>query len=250
MKYKQRISFLKSAALFLFFFSFHANAQVILQPTEVGTRGEPTGFVLLGSGNFSDKIPYYRIKGSPFWNDEYRLATLYSANQKIKTLPVRLNLASNEIYFLDANEEFVLINVEVTKLVFHKGTDTATVSTTFIKNVSHLLLYGKPVEGFLQVLNPGNNQLLKYMKRTVGSADSLFRTQKRYFFKDDIYYFMQQGPKVERVKKLNEDNILPLLPVSSSYKKWITENKIDLKKETDVIRFLNEYNTTYSVKER
>lgn len=109
-------------------------------------------------------------------------------------------------------------------------------------NVPYMFINNKKVDGFAEVLNTGNHRLLKHVQRTVDAKDSLFGTQKKYFFRDQVFYFMWHNEKVERIKKLNKTNILQLLPSASAYTKWINENKIDFTKEADVILFLDYYN--------
>ncbi len=59
------------------------------------------------------------------------------------------------------------------------------------------------------------------MPRKVGSADSLFGTQKKYFFTDDVFYHIWYNEKIERIKKLNKDNVIKFLPSASAYAAWI-----------------------------
>jgi hypothetical protein len=218
-------------------------AQVFIEQTDAGLKGKPASYIVYGSEGLSNRIPYDKIKGTPFWSDEYKLAVLYSGNNRVSIRPVKLNLATNEIYFFKNDEELVLENVDVTKLIFYKGKDTSEIITAFIRRVSDLFLWNKKTDDFIQVLNQGKYQLLKHTKRIVGDADSLFGTQKKYFFEDELNYFLKVNDKVEKVKKMNEEYILSLLPSSSNYKAWIKENNINFKKEDDVIRFLNYYNS-------
>jgi hypothetical protein len=185
-----------------------------------------------------NKISYDRIKGSRFWKDEWLPALLYSNTGYVGTLPVRINLASGELHFLKNSEELILTDNFIAKIIFPTLTDSAV----FISQVPNLLLNKKQVDDFVQVLNSGKYQLLKYTKRNVSSADSMFHTLKRYFFSDLIYYFIKSNEKVERIKKFNKEGVLFYLPSSSAYDAWIKENNIDFKKEKDVVLFLNYYN--------
>ena len=184
------------------------------------------------------RIPYGRIKGSPFWKDEFLPARIYTTTGQLYSSPIRLNLVTNEIYFLKNGEEMVLVELSIDKIAFSLDNDSAL----FLANIASLLLNNKKENGYVQVLNAGNCQLLKYTKRTVDSADSLFRTQKRYFFTDEVSYFLSSNDKIEKIKRLNKDNVMRLLPLSLSYNSWIDQNKTDFRKEEDVIRFLNYYN--------
>lgn len=223
-------------------------SQVRIEPTEAGMKGEPTAYIVYGSGDLSGRIPYARIAGSPFWRDNWQLATLYVDTKKLATLPVRLNLATNEIHFLENEKEYVLIDGKVSIVAFHPGSDSSRTTEVFLQHVPEILQLNKNFNGFIQVMNTGSYQLLKYLQRTVGSADSLFRTQKRYFFTDEPLYFLRFNQKIERIKKLRKENLLGFLPSASSYSSWITENNIDFKKEADVIRFLDYYNAMHPAK--
>jgi len=191
------------------------------------------------------RIPYSRIKGSPFWRDEFLQARIYTTYGKIYSAPIRLNLVTNEIHFLKDGEERVLVELSIDKIIFELDKD----SVLFLANNSNMAVTNKNENGYMQVLNPGKYELLKQVRRTVDSADSLFRTQKRYFFVDEVNYFLRSGDRVEKIKRLNKDNIFKLLPSASNYAGWIDENKIDLKKEEDVIGFLTHYNATHTTKE-
>jgi hypothetical protein len=102
--------------------------------------------------------------------------------------------------FLKNGEEMILAHVKVDRIVFPLAQDTEV----FLANLSALLMENKTESGYLHVLNSGNCQPLKYTKRIVDSADSLFRTQKRYFFADEVSYFLRLNDKVEKIKRLNK----------------------------------------------
>jgi len=190
-----------------------------------------------------NEIPYSRTTGSRFWRDEWQSAALYNKNKMLGIIPVKLNLVNSEIHVIINKEELVLTN-DITSLIFFKENDSSISTAAFIRNVPNLFLDNKKLDDFVQVLNYGHYQLLKYRKRYVAVGDSLFRTVKRYYFSDKHYYFLKSGDKVERARKLNKDNVLAFLPSSSAYAEWIKSNNIDFKKENDIIRFLDHYNAS------
>ena len=233
------------AAFFLFPFLLFAQSMQTNPVTGAITNLNAAKFVKFNeeagvevpAGFDNSRISYSKIKGSPFWKDEWNTARLYSNTGYVGSMPVRINLATGELHFLKNGEELILTDDFIAKVIFEND------SAVFLSRVPNLLLNKKPVEDFIQVLNPGKYQLLKYTKRNVGSADSLFRTMKRYFFTDDVYYFIKANEKVERIKKLGKENVLSYLPSSNSYEAWIKENDIDFKKEKDIVRFLDYYNS-------
>jgi hypothetical protein len=183
-------------------------------------------------------LKYSEINGSPFWNNEYFSAALYKGSRKAATTRIKLNLFTNEIYFLKDSQELVLEAQGVTELVVFNAGDTST----FMRGIPNVYLNKNNVDGFIQVLNKGNNQLLKYVKKSIGTADSAMN-YKRYYFSEMTYYFLKTGDKVERIKKLDEKSIHSLLPEVSKVRDWIKLNGIDLRKEKDMARLLNYYNS-------
>lgn len=190
------------------------------------------------TGENNERISYDKIIGSRFWNDTSQIALLYSNEAYVGTMPVRINLASGELYFLKEDKEVTLADNIITKVVFKTKGD----SSVFISQVPNLLLNTKPLVGFVQVLNFGKYQLLKYTNRKVTSVEAPSHTSKNYYFTDVIIYYIKSNEKVERIKKLNRENLLFYLPSSSAYNTWIKENKIIFKDEKDIVRFLNYYN--------
>ncbi len=190
-----------------------------------------------------NNIKYDDIAGSPFWNDKSQLAILYSNLKHVATVSVRINLATDEIYFIKDGEELVLDSNIIDKIVFKVSDDSAV----FINQINNLLIRGKQVNNFVQVLNPGKYQLLKHTKKKVASSELVSATGKKsYYFTTEINYFIMVNNKAEHIKKLSKDHILSLLPSSSSFNAAIQDSKINFKTEKDVVFFLNYYNSCIS----
>ena len=199
-----------------------------------------------GPGASNKKIPLSRIKGSAFLNEEWQLASLFDKDGKrISTVPGRMNLATNQFHFIWKEQELVAADdKKIALIIFHTNNDSSAIGTIFMKDIPNLVLNKKPLTNFVQAMNMGKCQLLKYTSRQVFPAeDSLFGTQKRYAFKDINFYFLKTEDKVEKIKKLSDEHILALIPEASSFKEWINQNNLSLKKEEDVILFLDHYNS-------
>lgn len=217
-------------------------AQVFIEKAPIGAAAAGE-YNIYGSNTLSSAISYSRIKGSPFYKEQWKKGSLYSGKRLEWIGQVRLNLATQEVHYMLNNQEFVATaENKITEVILYRDNDTTMREAAFVKDVPNLLWNNKSLTGFAQVLNEGRYQLLKYTSRIVGSADSLFGTQKRYFFKDDVRYFIRKDDMVKPIRKLDEDAILTLLPVSSIHKTWIKENHLSLKKEEDLVKFLAYYN--------
>lgn len=225
-------------------FTGNISAQVFIENNPNGNAVNPS-VLIYGTDGIQMRIPYEKVKGTAFWNDEWKLATLYgTAAKDIWVCKTRLNLATGEVHFLDRNnEEMVPDRSLVKKIIFHRNNDTSTKEAVFIANTMQAQLYKKEVKNYFRLMNDGAYKLLKLHNRIVTTGDSLFGTQKRYYFTTEIKYFISSDSKTELVKKMNKEGILLFLPGSSEYKDWITKNDIDFRKEDDLIRFLDYYNS-------
>lgn len=216
------------------------NAQVISRADGFFFKEfRPSGESGVKGGLGPDSISYEKIDGSAYWVEAFTPASLYDSKGYLATLQVRINLLTNKIHFLKDNVDMIVDDNIINRVVFHGNND----STVFISQVPDLLVNNKPFNKFVQVLNAGKYQLLKYTARIVTSEETPSHTSRTYQYKDTYRYFMRSEDRVDDVKKLSSENILIYLPVSSSYNGWIKENKISFKNEKDVIRFLNHYNS-------
>ncbi len=205
-----------------------------------------------GVGTGGQRLNYDQIKGSPFWKEEYSIASLFTYdNLLLGKARVKMNFLTNEIYYLDKKDiELVIPNELISKLIIHPPGDTTKRLTLFRRSPSEFYVHEKPVEDFVQEMNEGNLKLMKLTRRKVVSADSLFGTKKRYFFTTDEYYFVGYNKSIHQIKKLSKESILSFVPSASGYDKWISENKINFKKEEDIIRFFNYYNLNQQAKKQ
>ena len=239
-----RVLFIISSALSLVLHSTPAYAQVAAEDGyNVQKFGRVKDEATFNTNGSNIGLKYSEITGSPFWKSDYSVAALYKGERKSATALVKIDLFKNQIYFLKEEQELVLEEQGITKIVFSNAGDT----TTFLKRIPNMLLNKKEVEDFVQVMNTGRYQLLKYTKKQLNSVDSAMN-YKRHYFSETTYYFFKDMEKVERIKKLDDKTILAYLPNSDTFSDWIKTNNIDLRKEKDVIFFLNYYNSTPQTK--
>jgi len=95
---------------------------------------------------------------------------------------------------------------------------------------------------YVQELNQGPVKLLKVCDRELRTGDSMLRTMKSYYFVDGIDYFIQHENRIEKIKKLNREEVMKFLPQPPSIEAWIKESHISFTKEEDVLRLLEYYN--------
>lgn len=233
----------------LIFASLCAPSFLRAQVTIETNAAEATSMVVYGSSDLQKKLSYGQIKGDPFWKNEPQMATLIDKDNKVITkTKVRLNLYTNEIHFTNSlGKELVVEPNLVRKIIFHKNDESTEILAVFENEMDEIVEVNTNAENssYVQVMNFGDIQLLKNIRKTISSADSLFGTLKRYYFSQQVIYFLNDKiGKTERLKKLNQDNVMDVLPRPERFSNWIATNNINFKKEEDVVRFLDYYNAS------
>ena len=222
-----------------------ASAQLRIEQVPLSPIKSNTGFFVYGANHLNREIPYSKINGTPFWNTEFMSATLYLTDgQSYGPSLVKLNIATNEVNFLNSTgEEFIAQAGIIKKIVFHKTESSDEVQTIFRNNIDIINIYAKFKDLFVQELNQGTIQLLKISKKILMVADSLFGTQKKYTFYLEESYFVKQTNRIHSLKKLNSKEILTLLHLNSDLENWIDNNKMNLSKEKDVLQLFDHLNS-------
>jgi len=179
------------------------------------------------------------IAGSAFWKKDWNKAYVFLASGGIVKLDnIKLNLATNEIYFLDVDNTIKLSDVSnISKIIFIDKNDSLKALAVFQK-----LNYEGNV--FFQVLNSGNNQLLKTTKiAVVKRGYNTLLGKDEYAYDSKTAYYLFHSAQISRVDVLNKEHLIALLDFSDGYNKWLEENKNKLRGETDWVNFLIYYNS-------
>ena len=242
--------------LLLTAFLFFATAKASAQGSEPRPFANLPATILNAEGHIPDddmvkynlsgvEIPVDHVTGNPFNSDSFQLALLQGMRLDDKWLcPAKIHEVSGEVYFQNSKGEVRSLDKGfIQKIIFYKGSDTSAKEKTYISEGSLLIennQYGNP---FMEVMNNGKYALLKRTIKDVRSADSMFGTQKRFYYSSTVKYYLLSGQKIEPLKRLTKESITFNLPGASQADKWIAEHKINFKKENDIILFLNYYNS-------
>jgi tellurite resistance-related uncharacterized protein len=232
--------------------SLSAGAQV---STGFGPSGAANGgsLIVYGAQELNNKVPYEIIKGIPYWRNEYLPAILYAPGNKLYgTFWAKVNLASREVEYINKNEEILSAYPDqLVKAVFVDLKDSTKIISIFRNDIAevNLQFLSRNKRYYVQEMNPGPVKLLKVTDKELRVGDSMLRTLKRYYFVDVEDYFIQHENRIEKLKKLNRDEVMKYLPLPSSMDAWIKENNIRFNREEDVLRLLEYYNQATVKKE-
>ena len=198
-----------------------------------------------GSESMNKKISYNNITGIPYWQNNYYPAYLYGPdNRKYGLTWIRVNLATHEIEYVNKKDEVeAAYTYEVSRVVIVDSIDSSKIISIFRNDIGDInvqyIKQGKLY--YVQELNQGPVKLLRITHRELKVGDSMFRTLKRYYFVDRYEYYLQHQNRIEKLKKLNKDEIMQFLPVTPELEAYLKKNNVSFKKEEDVLKLLEIY---------
>jgi hypothetical protein len=235
------------SSLFIWGLAGSVSAQAFLESQPVGTSRDGVLIVYGSSGMNNNRIPYERISGNPFWKPGFQMATLSdAANNLYGRMPVKLNLYTNEVLFkTPGGEERVAAEGKVRKILFHPDDTSKTVSAIFENELASIRTSNPNAQGtaYVQVLNQGDYQLLKHIKKMFVTADSLFGTMKRYYFSEQIHYYLNDRfGQAYKLKKLSKEAVTEKMNLDKEEEEWIRSSGLSMRKEEEVLQFLNYLN--------
>ncbi len=190
----------------------------------------------------AENLSYADVQGSPFWDINWNTALFVLANGNLaKTEKARLNLFTNEVHFINAeNIEMACENKLIKKILFFKGTDTTKPFALFESFPDA----SGANNSYCRVLNKGRIRLLEMKKILVQEKEyNPLLGKKEYTFYSKRNYLIAVEEKTTPLPSLNQSGLLKALPELSDYKEWLTRNNNKLKTEAEVISFLNYYNS-------
>lgn len=228
----------------LMLYASSASTQVFIENTPVGSTREGQ-INVYGMNGASARVRYEKFKGSPFYNPEWFKAELYQPDGKSLGInPVKLNLATHEVHFLDKKGyELAANDGTVAKVVFVDSLGDGKPKVIFRNDYDVIFMAYNRNRKYAEELNIGNIGLLKVTIRDPREADSMFGTLKRYYFTDRFDYFVRVGKRVEKLKKLNQDEVFSVLPAKQETMNYVKQRKLNLKKEEDVVALFDYLNS-------
>ena len=185
------------------------------------------------------------ITGSPFFNDDWILARVtLSRGKQIGPLPIKLNLESNELYFLDSSgKELIALEGLVRKVdcVNYFSKD----SIRYIFKSGYPSIDKQNDNYYYQVFTEGNIELLakKFKYVTTEKNDLTGETSKEFVDGGAVLYVYAYG--IMQTLRPTKSFITSLLEEDKqqAINRYISANKINFKKVPDLIKLFNYYDS-------
>ena len=206
-------------------------------------------FNRIKKGEEIGKLPLDKIKGSPYLSENFTRGDVYYEADPVGKLYMRYNIFSDEIEIKKNSVDTEYAALIKSTLINCVINDQKIVYTSFkpINEVSE--------NGYLISLTNTSNSSVLYKRikkifrdRGVEASTSLSKTSPAKFSTFTSYYILTEGSKEAKEISKKSKDLLALFPEQdrSAISDFIKDEKINLKKEKDLIQLLNFINNMSS----
>lgn len=177
---------------------------------------------------------YAEVEGTPFlytdWSDG---VVVFKSNKVIKSIPLKYNIESEDIYFKSPQTGNEMLFVDPVASFKING-------ITFQNGFNPIDSYSNKT--YYQVLSDGRVKLLKKTNKTIMEVTEYNAPKRRVFKENFSYYVANEKNDLTKVKK--DNSILNLLKDKEDLvKAFVSKNKLNLKKDEDLSKVFDYYNS-------
>ena len=192
----------------------------------------------VSSKNFNPE-KYSGIRGTPFYQDKWIHGNVTTNLGVYNDLELKINLYDNAVFFNKDGEPFELLDKILSVELFPKWPDN-TNQLVFTKGMNQAGL--KP-EQYIQVLvGAGTIQFYRSDIKQVSEMSEINVGMVKTFSNTSRYY-LKKGEQFKFIR-LNKEDILPFFAdKEGDMNSIITEKKLNLKKEADIVQAIQAYNS-------
>lgn len=187
-----------------------------------------------------DKVENSDIGGSPFWLEKWNAAMIYTSTYRVLIPKVKLNLYTNDVYYINKDGETLVVQKgQIKRVTFFKGDDTSYLLGSFI----YMKIPGDDSFHFYQPLINGKAGLIKLNKVFVNKLayDPISGKSDFNYITKSAYYLNYNG-NMQLLRTLNKESVSAILKPGTAAEEWLAKNKNKLRTETDIIQFLYYFN--------
>ena len=192
----------------------------------------------VSSKNFNPE-KYSGIRGTPFYQDKWIRGIVTTNLGVYYDLELKINLYDNAVFFNKDGEPFELLDKIVSVQLLPKWPDT-TNQMVFSKGMNQAGL--KP-DQYIQILvGTGAVQFYRSDIKQVSEMSEINAGMVKTFSNTSRYY-LKKGDQIKFIRLNKEDILVFFGDKEADMNSFITEKKLNLKKEGDIVQAIQAYNS-------
>ena len=177
--------------------------------------------------------PGERYEGSPFMNDDFVEAHVYSADKSFNPVLMRYDIFRNVMEFKDGNQSLLLDpDPRITRIEMS--------NQTFV--VQELNLKGKNQNWFMELLEKGTLTLLAKSNVNYRKENDFAALPANYTRSADVYYCKLGNGAIFKVGSINK--LIEFLPDNhDALRQFVKEQNLSSNSKDDLVKFARYYNS-------
>jgi hypothetical protein len=187
--------------------------------------------------------PAEDVEGTQFFIEEWKIGSIKLFNNGVYNhVPVRMNLQSQQVHFLDENNVELAIFPDLVRELFIYDTINGE-TQVYEFECGFPVLEKQNEKSFYQVLSHGKIKLLKSIQKEIREEKNDLGSQIKKEFLTYEYYYIFSNNNLQQVR-LNKNSIL--LSFSDQQMKiedFVKSNKLSYKSANDFKKMVDYYNT-------
>lgn len=193
----------------------------------------------IANGEYRNVLTENDIEGSPYLNDEFIKGSIYTSSKtQYADIPLRYNIYNDEIEFETEDKKVAAIaSPEIVEKVTFGDITMEYIPFDYSKTVR---------KGFFKVIVKGRASLYARPDiefREAKSPEPYKEAEPAKFIQKDDRYYLRLGME-SAVMCVNKKDVISFFPDhSSEIDSFIKENKINVKKEDELKKLLEYYNS-------
>ncbi|WP_345951760.1 hypothetical protein ABDD95_10060 [Mucilaginibacter sp. PAMB04274] len=179
------------------------------------------------------------VKGSPLMSTDWQKATVKLKNGVTykDNMYVMYNLEKDELYFKGEKGEVLAFVDPVSEFILLDNNGDSHYFKSGYSNVP-----GTTTNTFLEVIGDGSVKLLKHTKSYILESKDYSSPGVKTYNKD-VKYYLLSGANVQPVKPDKKSIITALGTKQNEVEKYLKENNLNFKKDTDLTKLITYYNS-------
>lgn len=180
---------------------------------------------------------YANIEGSPFFGNgqEFIGEIEFEGGQTRTDIRLQYDMVRDLLMFIDEDKGPLVLDTKAIKKF--------TIVNGYGQDIHFVKMSVSGMSGFYQLLYSGvvsfyvkhKKEIVKSETKDSGYSTSINTKDK---IREYVIYFLSDGNKTERLKKINSENVLKALSSFTIKNEQTKKKSLNLKKESDVIEFL------------
>ncbi|MCK5443173.1 MAG: hypothetical protein KAJ23_14910 [Maribacter sp.] len=180
------------------------------------------------------------IDGSPYIDSAFKTGFTTIRGKFGIEAPMRYNAEKNVMEFLDSHQ--------VVREVFRRPYITVNIDEKIFRVVEYKNEREQKL-GYFNPLNTGKVQLLLMPKKELSHKKRTGLTESRATYREvSSYYIKREGRPAEKIKLREKSILIHLFDKVVEMNTYISDYGLNLRKEEDVVRLLDHYNSLSTLK--